>query len=74
MKFHSKWQKSMWHHEWWTCLIKWGTDTIDIHSDENPKYPSLIMILKQILYSRRTKAEIDTGSTIEYDFTSYQVK
>ena len=66
MKFHSKWQKSMWHHEWLTCLIKWGTDTIDIHSDE--KY------LKQILHSRKTKAEIDTGNTIEYDFTSYQVR
>ena len=34
MKFHSKWQRSMWHHEWLTCLIKWGTDTIHFHSDE----------------------------------------
>ena len=37
MKFHSKWQSSMWHHEWLTGLIKWGTDTIDIHSDEKSK-------------------------------------
>ena len=41
---------------------------------EYPKYPSLIIQLKQILHSRNTKAEIDTGNTIEYDVTSYQVK
>ena len=41
---------------------------------EYPKYPSLIIHLKQILHSRKTKGEIDTGNTIEYDVTSYQVK
>ena len=41
---------------------------------EYPKYPSLIINLKQILHSRRTKAEIDKGNTIEYDVTSYPVK
>ena len=41
---------------------------------EYPKYPSLIIHLKQILHSRKTKSEIDTGNTIEYDVTSYQVK
>ena len=41
---------------------------------EYPKYPSLIIHLKKILPSRKTKAEIDTGNTIEYDVTSYQVK
>ena len=41
---------------------------------EYPKYPSLIIHLKQILHSRKTKAEIDTGNTIEYDVKSYQVK
>ena len=41
---------------------------------EYPKYPSLIIHLKQILHSQKTKAEIDTGNTIEYDATSYQVK
>ena len=41
---------------------------------KNPKYPSLKMNLKQIFHSQKTKAEIDTGNTIEYDFTSYQVK
>ena len=40
---------------------------------EYPKYPSLIN-LDEILHSRKTKAEIDTGNTIEYAFTSYQVK
>ena len=38
------------------------------------KYHSLIIHLKQILHSRKTKAEIDTGNTIEYDVTSYQDK
>ena len=41
---------------------------------EYPKYPSLIINLKQILNSRKTKAEIDTGNTLEYDVTTYQVK
>ena len=41
---------------------------------EYPKYPSLIVHLKQILHSRKTKAEIDTGNTIECDVISYQVK
>ena len=41
---------------------------------EYPKYPSLIIHLKQILHSQKTKAEIDTGNTIEDDVTSYQVK
>ena len=41
---------------------------------EYPKYPSLIIHLKQILHSRKTKEEIYTGNTIEYDVTSYQVK
>ena len=41
---------------------------------EYPKYHSLIIYLNQILHSRKTKAEIDTGNTIEYDVTSYQVK
>ena len=41
---------------------------------EYPKYPSLIIHLKQILHSRKTKAEIDTGNTIEYDVKSYEVK
>ena len=41
---------------------------------EYQKYPSLMIHLKQILHSRKTKAEIDTGNTIEYDVTSYQVK
>ena len=39
-----------------------------------PKYPSLIIHLKKILHSQKTKAEIDAGNTIEYDATSYQVK
>ena len=39
-----------------------------------PKYPSLIIHLKQILHSWKTKAEIDTGNTIDYDIISYQVK
>ena len=39
-----------------------------------PKYPLLIIHLEQILHSWKTKAEIDTGNTIEYDVTSYQVK
>ena len=39
-----------------------------------PKYPSLIIYLKQILQSLKTKAEIDTGNTIDYDIKSYQVK
>ena len=38
-----------------------------------PRYPSFVILLKQILHSRRTKAEIDTGNTIEYDVKSYQV-
>ena len=38
----------------------------------NPKYPSL-KNLNYIFHSRKTKAEIDTGNTIEYGFTSYQV-
>ena len=38
------------------------------------KYPSLIIDLKQRLHSRKTKSEIETGNTIEYDVTSYQVK
>ena len=41
---------------------------------EYPKYPSLLIHLKQILHSQKTKAEIETGNTIEYDVTSYQVK
>ena len=41
---------------------------------EYPKYNSLIIHLKQILHSRKTKAEIDTGNTIDYDVTSYHVK
>ena len=41
---------------------------------EYPKYPSLIIHLEQILHSRKTKEEIDTGNTIAYDVTSYQVK
>ena len=41
---------------------------------EYPKYPSLMINLKQILHSQKTKAEIDTGDNIEYDVTSYQVK
>ena len=43
---------------------------IHFHSDEISKYPSLIN-LNQILHSQKTKEEIDTGNTIEYDFTSY---
>ena len=39
-----------------------------------PKYHSLIIHLKQILHSQKTKAKIETGITIEYDVTSYQVK
>ena len=39
-----------------------------------PQYPSFIINLNQILHSRKTKAEIDTGNTIEYDVTSYKVK
>ena len=38
------------------------------------KYPPLIIHLIQILRSQKTKAEIETGDTIEYDVTSYQVK
>ena len=38
-----------------------------------PKHTALIN-LNQILHSRKTKADIDTGNTIEYDFTSYEVK
>ena len=41
---------------------------------EYTKYPSLMIHLKQILHSRKTKAEIDTGNTIEHDITSYQFK
>ena len=41
---------------------------------EYPKYPSLIIHLKQILHSRKTMAEIYTGDTIENGVTSYQVK
>ena len=41
---------------------------------EHPKFPSLIIHLKQILHSQNTRVEIDTGNTIEYDVTSYQVK
>ena len=41
---------------------------------EYPKYTSLIIHLKQILHSQKTKAEIDTGYTIEYGVTSCQVK
>ena len=41
---------------------------------EYPKYHSLLIQLKQILHSQKTKAEIDTGTTIEDDVTSYQVK
>ena len=41
---------------------------------EYPKYLSLIIHLNQILHSRNTKAEIDTGNNIEYDVTSDQVK
>ena len=41
---------------------------------EYPKYPSLIINLKQILHSQKTEAEIDTGNTIEYDVTTYQGK
>ena len=41
---------------------------------EYPKYPSLVIYLKQILHSRNTKAEVDTVNTIEYDVASYQVK
>ena len=39
-----------------------------------PKYPSLIIHLKQIIHSQKTKAEIETGNTIEYDIKLYQVK
>ena len=39
-----------------------------------PKHPSLIIHIKQILHSRKTKTGIATGNTIEYDVTSYQVK
>ena len=38
------------------------------------KYPSLIIHLKQILHSRKTKTEIETDNTIEHEVTSYQVK
>ena len=38
-----------------------------------PKYPSSIIHLKKKLHSQKTKAEIDTGNTIEYDIKSYQV-
>ena len=41
---------------------------------EYPKYPSLIIHLKQILHSQKTKTKIETGNTIEYDVTSYQFK
>ena len=41
---------------------------------EYPKHPSLIIHLKQVLHIRKTKAEIVTGNTIEYDVTSYQFK
>ena len=41
---------------------------------EYPKYPSLIIHLKQTLHSQKTKAEFETGNTIEYDVASYQVK
>ena len=41
---------------------------------EYPKFPSLIIHLKQILHSQKTKAEIETGNTIDNDVTSYQVK
>ena len=33
-----------------------------------------IIHLQQILHSRNTKVEIETGNTIEYDVKSYQVK
>ena len=39
-----------------------------------PKYPSLIIQLKQILDSQNNKVEIETGNNIEHDVTSYQVK
>ena len=64
----------MWHHELLTCLIKWGTDTIQFHSLEYRKYPLLIINLKQILHSGKTKANIDIGTTIKYDVTSFHVK
>ena len=41
---------------------------------EYPKYPPLTILLKQILYSQKTKAKIETGNTIEYNVASYQVK
>ena len=41
---------------------------------EYPKYPSLIIHLKQILHSQKTNVEIETGNTIEHVVTSYQVK
>ena len=69
MKFHSKWQRSMWHHEWLTCLIKWVTDTIHFHSDGISKVSLINDIPKKILHSQKNKEEIDTGNTKEYDFT-----
>ena len=41
---------------------------------EYPKYPLLIIHLKELLHSRKTKVEIDTGNNIECDVTSNQVK
>ena len=41
---------------------------------EYPKYPSLIIHLKQILHSQKTKAKYETVNTIEYDVTSSQFK
>ena len=41
---------------------------------EYPKYPSIIIHLKQILHSQKAKSKIDTGNPIEYDVTSYPVK
>ena len=64
----------MWHHEWLTCLIKWGTDTIHFHYDGISEVSLINNTPKKLLYSRKTKAEIDTGNTIEYDVTEYQVK
>ena len=41
---------------------------------KHPKYPLLIIHLKQILHSQKTKTKIDTGNTMEYEVTSYRVK
>ena len=34
----------MWHHEWLTRLIKWGTETIDIHSNEISKVSIILRV------------------------------